>query len=282
MKSKIIYLYVKTHNKTGLKYLGKTSAPSPHEYTGSGKYWLNHLRKHGFDYSTEIIKECSSNEEVAYWGLYYSNLWDVVYAKSESGKKLWANERPESGNGGCNSEIAKKSLETRIKNGTYLNGIKKAASPESREKANQTKIRNGTQENSPEVIAKIKETKKRNGTDKNFKNLGNTPEAREKAKQTKIRNGTYGSTPEIVAKMRATKIKNGTLGKGSESSRLQHVRDKIGNSNAKNFELITPDGEIIIIRNLRKYCRDNNLKFDTIYKSRNGWKCSVINNTGLK
>lgn len=58
--------------------------------------------------------------------------------------------------------------------------------------------------------------------------------------------------------------------------KTHNVRDKIGNTNAKNFELISPEGEIIIIRNLKKYCRENNLKFDTIYKSRNGWKCSVI------
>ena len=42
----MIYLYVKTHNKTGLKYLGKTEQ-DPFVYLGSGKRWLNHLNKHG-------------------------------------------------------------------------------------------------------------------------------------------------------------------------------------------------------------------------------------------
>lgn len=96
----IIYLYVKTHNVTGLKYLGKTSRTNPHEYQGSGIYWRSHLKKHGKDYSTEIIKECNTKEELKFWGLYYSNLWNVVDAKSSDGHKLWANLKPENGDGG--------------------------------------------------------------------------------------------------------------------------------------------------------------------------------------
>lgn len=91
----IIYLYVKTHNVTGFKYLGKTVNKDPHKYPGSGLLWTRHLNKHGHDYSTEIIKECSSKEEVKMFGLHYSELWNVV----ESNK--WANMRPESGNGGA-------------------------------------------------------------------------------------------------------------------------------------------------------------------------------------
>ena len=44
----IIYLYVKTHRKTGLKYLGKTKK-DPFVYQGSGVHWKNHLNKHGYD-----------------------------------------------------------------------------------------------------------------------------------------------------------------------------------------------------------------------------------------
>lgn len=46
MSSPIIYLYVKQHSKTGLKYFGKTIR-NPFKYKGSGKRWLNHIRKHG-------------------------------------------------------------------------------------------------------------------------------------------------------------------------------------------------------------------------------------------
>jgi hypothetical protein len=95
-----IYLYVKTHNITGLKYLGKTNRCDPHNYLGSGIYWRAHLKSHGNNYSTEILKECQTQEEVKYWGTYYSNLWDIVNSKGPDGRKLWANLRPEHGAGG--------------------------------------------------------------------------------------------------------------------------------------------------------------------------------------
>ena len=53
----MISIYVKTHNKTGLKYLGKTEQ-DPFKYSGSGRYWKKHLRVHGKDVTTEVIKEC--------------------------------------------------------------------------------------------------------------------------------------------------------------------------------------------------------------------------------
>lgn len=49
----MIYLYIKTHNKTGLKYFGKT-VQDPHTYKGSGIYWRNHIKKHGNDVTTEV------------------------------------------------------------------------------------------------------------------------------------------------------------------------------------------------------------------------------------
>jgi len=94
-----IYLYKKTHNKTGLQYLGKTTR-NPLYYKGSGKYWLKHLKKHGNDVTTEILKECQTIDEVREWGLYYSKLWNIVEEKDQVGKKVWANLREETGDGG--------------------------------------------------------------------------------------------------------------------------------------------------------------------------------------
>lgn len=48
------YLYVKTHNITGLKYFGKTTG-DPFKYQGSGKHWKAHIKKYGYIVSTEII-----------------------------------------------------------------------------------------------------------------------------------------------------------------------------------------------------------------------------------
>jgi hypothetical protein len=96
--SMTIYLYKKTHNITGLKYLGKTTR-DPYKYKGSGYDWIPHIRKHGYDVTTEIIKECESNDELSYWGRYYSKLWNIVDAMDDFGNKVWANRIPETGNG---------------------------------------------------------------------------------------------------------------------------------------------------------------------------------------
>lgn len=44
-----IYLYVKQHSVTGLRYFGKT-AQDPYRYKGSGKHWLRHIKSHGVEH----------------------------------------------------------------------------------------------------------------------------------------------------------------------------------------------------------------------------------------
>jgi len=119
-----IYLYKKTHNQTGLKYLGKTTQ-DPHKYKGSGDYWIPHIKKHGYDVTTEIIKECQSKEEFKKWGVYYSELWNIVDERDENGKKTWANLKPESGDGDDPDTASIKSR-LRVANGTHnwLDGAK--------------------------------------------------------------------------------------------------------------------------------------------------------------
>lgn len=109
-----MYLYVKTHNKTGLKYLGKTSNKDPHNYPGSGIVWKRHLEKYGYDYTTEILLETDNIQEIKEKGIYYSLLWNVVDSDD------WANLINEQGDGGdtSNSENWKLSLERR--RGTYV------------------------------------------------------------------------------------------------------------------------------------------------------------------
>ena len=65
----IYSLYVKTHRKTGLKYLGKTNQ-DPHKYPGSGVYWSRHLKEHGDDVDTEVLHECQTNAEIRELGLH--------------------------------------------------------------------------------------------------------------------------------------------------------------------------------------------------------------------
>ena len=99
-----IYLYKKTHNKTGLQYLGKTTSKNPYKYQGSGIRWANHIKSHGYDVTTEILKECQTNDEIREWGKYYSELWNVVESKD------WANLTEEAGPGGIWSAESRKKL----------------------------------------------------------------------------------------------------------------------------------------------------------------------------
>lgn len=96
------YLYVKTHKKTKLKYLGITTQ-NPFQYTGSGVDWVSHLEEHGVDIDTEILLETNNRDKLIDQGIYYSNLWDIVKSSS------WANKMNETGSGAwenCNVDFA--------------------------------------------------------------------------------------------------------------------------------------------------------------------------------
>lgn len=141
-----IYLYIKTHNKTGLKYLGQTKAKDPHKYSGSGTYWKLHLNKHGYDYTTEIIKECQNKAEIKEWGLYYSNLWNIVESNE------WANLKEEQGDGGRQSLEVRKRIGDAGKGRIPWNKGKKIWSEEERKQIGERHRERGPQ--SAETIAK--------------------------------------------------------------------------------------------------------------------------------
>lgn len=90
-----IYLYVKTHNKTGLKYFGKTTKADPISYVGSGLYWKRHLSKYGSDFSTEIIGEFYDTESCYDFAIKFSEEHDIVNSP------LWANLIIENGMDGA-------------------------------------------------------------------------------------------------------------------------------------------------------------------------------------
>lgn len=89
-------LMIKTHNKSGLKYLCYTTSEGPNydNYKGSGKYWKAHLKKHGSDITTEKIFESFDYEEFKKEAIKKSEEYDVVNSKH------WANLRIEDGTGG--------------------------------------------------------------------------------------------------------------------------------------------------------------------------------------
>ena len=89
-----IYLYVKQHRKTGLKYFGKTSTKDPYVYVGSGTYWRRHLKQHGFDIDTISVWEFDDLLECERFALEFSATQQIVESSE------WANLRPENGSDG--------------------------------------------------------------------------------------------------------------------------------------------------------------------------------------
>lgn len=140
------YLLLKTHNKTGLKYLcfHRGTDESCLKYKGSGLYWKKHLRVHGGDIHTEILEKSLNQKYISEKGLYYSKLWDVVESSE------FANMVPEDANQICGQfhskearELRRKSLKERIDRDGLSDleilarkkGIEVMHNPENREKA---------------------------------------------------------------------------------------------------------------------------------------------------
>ena len=92
-----IYLYIKTHNKTGLKYFGKT-IKDPFLYKGSGKHWRRHLDFHGDDVTTETYGKFEDKEECLTEAIKFSIKNNIVESEE------WAYLRMESLDGGDTSQ----------------------------------------------------------------------------------------------------------------------------------------------------------------------------------
>jgi hypothetical protein len=104
----MIYIYLKTHNQTGLKYLGKTEK-DPYIYKGSGIYWKAHLRKYGNDVSTEILFKSEHITEIREVGLKLSKEFNIVESND------FANLIEENGIGGVTSTSFKKGCKSNNK-----------------------------------------------------------------------------------------------------------------------------------------------------------------------
>jgi hypothetical protein len=89
-----LYLYVKQHNVTGLKYFGMTAKKNPYTYLGSGKYWRRHLKSYGKDILTTNVWEFDNREACEKFALEFSQTNDIVESVE------WANLRPENGRDG--------------------------------------------------------------------------------------------------------------------------------------------------------------------------------------
>lgn len=100
-------LYIKTHNITGFKYFGKTTRlDCIHSYKGSGVRWQRHLKKHGSNYTTELLGIWQDKDRLVQYATKFCLEHDVVNSP------LWANMIVEEGLQGAASgetNIAKRS-----------------------------------------------------------------------------------------------------------------------------------------------------------------------------
>ena len=196
----MIKLYIKTHIDTGLKYFGKTGKDDIFLYTGSGKYWLKHIKKHGYNVKTELYGEFYEDdpllEEVA---LDFSIRNDII------NNREWANLILENGLDG-NSVGVIVSDETRKKISIALTG----------------KIRS--------TKAKINYSKA-NIKDKHW-NWGNTTPQYVK---DKISTSTSGKNHHMYGKhlSEETKIKISQSNKGIKHTEEAKQKISIGNSGLK-------------------------------------------------
>jgi NUMOD3 motif len=125
------YLYVKTHNVTGLKYFGKTTG-DPYKYRGSGKYWLSHLKIHGNNVTTEIVGFFESRNECESAALTFSINNNIVSARDSENKKIWANQILENGLDGGATKWGPLATETKQKISDAHKGM--TASEETKQK----------------------------------------------------------------------------------------------------------------------------------------------------
>lgn len=167
------YLYLKTHEITGLKYLGQTTK-DPFKYKGSGLYWSNHIKVHGNFVSTTILKECSSKEELRHWGEYFSNLWDII--KSDK----WANLKIEIGDGGSPKGI----------------NLGRKHSKETKDKISKSK----KGKSNPKSVPITQETK--NKISDTLRGRPRSPESIEKQQKTRDKHGPYTHTEDTKQKLR--------------------------------------------------------------------------------
>ncbi len=88
----IIYLYVKQHTVSGLKYFGRTIRKDPFKYKGSGTYWVNHYKKYGSNnIKTLEIWGFDSQKLCSEFALKFSKENNIVESEE------WANQISENG-----------------------------------------------------------------------------------------------------------------------------------------------------------------------------------------
>jgi hypothetical protein len=216
----IIYLYVKQHSITGLKYFGKTISKNPFKYPGSGLVWTRHIKKHGIEHIKTIEIWGFDNQELCTeFALKFSASNNIIEAKE------WANLVAENGIGGVpglkhSLESLKKislSTKNRLKNGHAVSTKQKISETMSNKQFGESQIEGILKNlNSIDAVSKRINTQKLNNSgifNRDNRRLGlinsKTPESIFKKRQTMLsnnhqqgcKNSQYGTkwiTNEII------------------------------------------------------------------------------------
>lgn len=142
------WLYLKQHNKTGLKYFGKT-IKDPDTYYGSGLYWARHLEQHGYDISTIWKRLFTNKDELVKFALEFSSKNNIVESLE------YANLKPEDGLMGGDTGLTEQGRKI-----ISEHSKRRIHTDETKEKIRQARLnqqcpRRG-KKHSPETIEKIK------------------------------------------------------------------------------------------------------------------------------
>ena len=104
------------------------------------------------------------------------------------------------------------------------------------------------------------------------------------AVRKKLGDATRGKTyEEIYGKKKARELKDKRIKSNKKRKFSQKTKNKIGNKNSKTWKLTNPNGKILFIKNLQKFCKNNNLTNSLMFcvankkqKQHKGWKCEYV------
>lgn len=264
-----IYLYIKQHNITKLKYFGKTTR-NPYTYKGSGIYWLRHLHKYGRNVSTLKVWKIERQEVCTRFALWFSKKFNIVDSTD------WANLVEEAGIDGCSLKGSR--------NGMYG----KLHTEESRKKISD-KRKNSSNNN---YKGEYNSMFGRNGQSNPFFGKSHSPESLEKmskAKKGKTYEEIYGSVEKAneLRKLRAIETSNRVVSAETRQKLSECNKGKIrtdaqrknisnaqkglhpGPKNPRALKIIgiSPQGELFHIHGeLKLFCKNNFLSYSSVGK----------------
>lgn len=238
-KFKKTSLYIKTHNKTKLKYFGKSikkTTDAIHKYLGSGPVWNKELKEHGKDYKTEIIKVFDENEAIECYNFCISFSINNNIVISDK----WANKMYEDGIGqGClytanmNEEQAKK------------HGEKSSQGIKNMTKEQKAKHRKNISNSAKKKFSKMTKEEKIEYSERSKKAYNNIPEKKKekmREKQSKSQLLRYQNMTEKKKVERSINMSKGKKGKKLKTSICSKCGKEGSVSNMKRYHGI--DGEL--------------------------------------